>query len=110
MIDLVWCRVSVVGLVILQPLWFAWIAPPAAVPVAVVLTVSLAPLLAVFPGAWRLNTRTLVITGCVLLVYFCFAVMEAWVNPAARIPALIQIGLISVFFIALPAVRKVRND
>lgn len=106
MIGLHWCRLTVVGLIVLQPLWFAWLVPPELVPLPLVLAASLLPLLAVFPGVWHLHTRTLVIAGCLLMVYFSFAVMEAWAHPAARGPALIQIALVTLFFIALPAVRK----
>lgn len=107
MIPLWWCRVSVAGLIVLQPVWFAGVNSPVHVPVTLVLAITMVPLLAVLPGVWQLRPRALVIAGCVLLLYFSFAVMEAWAQPAARWPALVQIFLIGLFFIALPSVRKV---
>lgn len=108
-IQLSWCRWSLLGLVLLQPLWFAWLAPPPqGLPLGFVLALTLLPLLLVLPGVWRLHQRPLVIAGFILMFHFCLAVMEAW-NPAARLPALMQILLISVYFIALPTIRR-RTD
>jgi uncharacterized membrane protein len=105
LIQLSWCRWSLLGLVLLQPIWFAWLAPPQALPLGFVLTVTLLPLLMVLPGVWRLRQRPLVIAGFILMFHFCLAVMEAW-NPAARLPAFLQLGLITVYFIALPTIRR----
>ncbi len=112
MIPLIWCRFVMAGLVILQPLWFGWLNRPELMPSWAAVIVTTLPLLLVLPGSWRLQPRGLVIAGCLLLLYFCLAVMEAWANPPARLPALVQIALITIFFTALPAVRKqpVRHD
>ena len=102
----VWCRWSLLGLVLLQPAWFGWFYNPGMPLVLVVLAVALAPLLAVLPGIWQLKPRSLVIGGCLLLLYFCFAVMEAWMHQAARSLALTQIVLISLYFAGLAMIRK----
>ena len=104
-IRLSWCRWSMLGLVLLQPIWFVWWAPQQALPLGFVLTLTLLPLLLVLPGVWQLRQRPLVIAGFILIFHFCLAVMEAW-NPAARLPALLQILLICVYFIALPTIRR----
>ena len=106
MIPLWWCRIALVGLLLIQPIWFGWINPPTVVSPWLVLTLTMLPLLLVLPGTWRLRPRSLVIAGCLLLLYFCLAVMEAWANPAARWPAVAQVMLIAVYFIALPSVRQ----
>ncbi len=106
MIALWWCRVAVFGLILLQPLWFGWLTPPEVVPPWFAVTLTTVPLILVAHGVWRLQTRSLVVAGCLLLLYFCLAVMEVWAHPAARIPAAIQIFLIALFFTALPAVRS----
>ncbi len=106
MIPLICCRYAMAGLVLLQPLWFGWFNRPELMPPWVAVIITMLPLLMVMPGSWRLQPRELVIAGCLLLPYFCLAVMEAWANPPARLPALVQIALIAVFFTALPAVRK----
>ncbi|QOC22987.1 DUF2069 domain-containing protein [Wenzhouxiangella sp. AB-CW3] len=109
MMALWWCRVALVGLIVIQPLWFGWIDPPEVIaPIAAVIITTL-PLLLVAPGVWRLNPRSLVIAGVLLLFYFCLAVMEAWVSPASRAPAIAQLLLIGVYFTALPAVRRRRR-
>ncbi|MFU8832715.1 MAG: DUF2069 domain-containing protein [Wenzhouxiangella sp.] len=105
-IELSWCRWSLLGLVILQPLWFGWVQQPEHLPVLLVVAAALAPLLIVLPGVWKLRVRPLVIAGFILLLYFSFGVMEAWANPGARIPALLQVALIIVYFVALPTVRR----
>lgn len=106
MIPLWWCRIAMAGLLVLQPLWFGWINPPGVVPPWIVMAITTVPLLVLMPGCWRLRPRSLVIAGCLLLLYFCLAVMEAWANAAARVPAVAQIVLIAIYFTALPAVRK----
>jgi uncharacterized membrane protein len=101
-----WCRWSLLGLVALQPAWFGWLYNPGLPLVLLVLAVALAPLLLVLPGVWRLESRSLVIGGCLLLLYFCFAVMEAWMSQAARLPALVQVILISLYFAGLAVIRR----
>lgn len=109
-VQLSWCRWSMVGLVVLQPLWFGWIAPPQALPLGFVLALTLLPLVLLLPGVWLLQGRPLVIAGFILMFHFCLAVMEAWSSPPARWPALAQIALITVYFIALPTVRRRRAN
>lgn len=105
-IKLSWCRWSLLGLILLQPLWWLWLAPPQVMPAALALGISLLPLLPVLPGVWRLHQRPLVIAGFILMFHFCLGVMEAWSNPTARAPALMQVILVSLYFIALPTIRR----
>lgn len=106
MIALWWCRVAVLGLIALQPLWFLWLAPPTHLPAGMLLAVMIIPLLAALPFLWALRMRALVMTGCLLLLYFSFAVMEAFASPESRGPAIVQIGLTLLYFTALLAARK----
>lgn len=105
MIALGWCRIALLGVLIAQPVWFGWLDRPEFLPLWLVLALSMLPLMAVLPGVWQLRKNPLVIAGCLLLVYFCIAVMEAWANPVVRPVALAQIALIGVFFTALPRLR-----
>ncbi|MEE4331221.1 MAG: DUF2069 domain-containing protein [Wenzhouxiangella sp.] len=101
-----WCRWTFVGLVILQIVWFGWLQPTTTVfPAPWALVVALVPLLPLLPGVWRLDGKPLVIAGCVLLLYFCFAVMEGWSGEFGQ-AALLQIALIAVYFTALLAIRR----
>lgn len=106
MIALWWCRVAVLGLIALQPLWFIWLAPPIHLPADILLGVTILPLLVILPFLWPLGMRALVMTGCLLLLYFSFGIMEAFANPQARAPAIVQIALTVLYFTALPAARK----
>lgn len=99
------CRWALVGLIVLQPVWFGWLAPPELVPPWMAITVMGLPLLLALPFVWRLRRDALVVAGCVLLAHFCLAVSEAWANPAARIPAVIQVLLIGVYFTAMSSLR-----
>jgi uncharacterized membrane protein len=107
-IQLSWCRWSLLGLVVLQPLWWLVLAPPQAVHPGLALSLTLLPLLLVLPGVWQLRNRPLVVAGFILMFHFCLGVMEAWSSPAARWPALIQVLLVTIYFIALPTVRRRR--
>jgi len=99
------CRWSLVGLIVLQPIWFGWLAPPQLLPPWVAIVALGLPLLLALPFVWRANKTGLVVTGCLLLVHFCLAVAEAWASPAARIPAVAQVLLVGVYFTAMSALR-----
>lgn len=104
------CRWALVGLILLQPVWFAWLAPPELVPPWMAITIMGLPLLLALPFVWRLRKNALVVAGCVLLVHFCLAVSEAWANPAARVPAVIQVLLIGIYFTAMSSLRFGRRQ
>ena len=94
------------GLVLLQPLWYLWLAPPAndAGGLALALTVPplLLPLLALRRGARRM----LLWIGIISLAYFTHGVVAAWTNPAARIPALLEVALCVVLIFTLGAIAR----
>ncbi|MDT8437529.1 MAG: DUF2069 domain-containing protein [Wenzhouxiangellaceae bacterium] len=101
MITLAWTRWLWLALIALQLAWFGVLVPPQQIPIAVMLAVTVIPLLLPVWWVWRLRTGGLVIGGLLLLLYFCLAVAEAWVNPDARAAALVQIVLITLFFVGL---------
>ena len=78
-------------LVLLQPAWYLWLAPPAkGLPwFALVLTLPplLLPLFALRTGA----RRALLWVGIVALFYFCHGIVAAWVYPTMRTPALLEV-------------------
>lgn len=104
------CRWSLLGLIALQPLWFGWLAPPELVPSWMAIAIMGLPLLALLPFVWGLGKNALVVAGGLLLVHFCLAVSEAWANPAARVPAVIQVVLIGIYFTAMSSLRFGRTD
>lgn len=99
------CRWILIALIVLQPLWFLWLAPPLLLEPLAAVVIMAGPLLIALPFAWRLGKRALVITGCILLVHFCLAVSEAWVSPQARGPAVVQAVLVALYFTALSSIR-----
>jgi uncharacterized membrane protein len=101
-------RIAWLALIALQLLWFAWLAPDPALGRLGAVLLATVPLLLPLWWVWRLSINGLVIGGIVLLVYFCIAVSEAWVDPVARPVALLEIALITVYFAALLSVRRGR--
>lgn len=80
-------RLLILALLLLQPAWHLWLAPPAVLPpmfvaVAMALPILPAAVLALLrrpsAGFWG---------GLAALLYFSHGVMEVWSTPAARGPA-----------------------
>lgn len=94
------------ALIALQLAWFGGLAPEPSIGRPAACALAAGPLLAPLWWVWRLRPNGLVAGGLVLLVYFCVAVSEAWVDPVARTAALVQIGLIAVYFAALAGIRR----
>ncbi|MBU6246973.1 MAG: DUF2069 domain-containing protein [Xanthomonadaceae bacterium] len=80
------------GLVLLQLAWHGWLAPPARLPVALVLAATVVPLLLPLT-ALRNVRRALLWVGILSLFYFCHGVSEAWSSAATRGLALVEIAL-----------------
>lgn len=98
------------ALILLQLIWFGWLAPIAALgPLASALLLTV-PLLLPAWRIWHLNLRALVIGGMLLLVYFSIGVAEAWAVAEVRIPALIQVGLCVAYFAVLGQLRPQRRQ
>jgi uncharacterized membrane protein len=64
------------------------------------------PLLIPLVGLSRLNYRSMIWAGLLLTLYFTIGIMEMWVNPPQRLPALVQV-LLAIFY--LLAFRKRNN-
>lgn len=102
-------RVAWLALVALQLIWFGWLAPAEALGRTGGLLLAVVPLLLPLWPILRLNRDGLVVGGMILLIYFCFAVVEAWVDSSVRWLALLEIVLIAVYFLALMAIRRRRS-
>lgn len=101
-------RVAWLALIVLQLIWFAWLAPSEGIGRLAGTLIAVVPLLAPLWWILRLGRDALVIGGMILLCYFCFAVVEAWVNPEVRWLALVEIGLIVLYYLGLLAIRRKR--
>lgn len=101
-------RIAWLALIGLQLAWFGWLAPAESLGRLGGTLFAVVPLLLPLWWIMRLDRDGLVIGGMILLGYFCFAVVEAWVAPSVRWLALVQIALITAYFIALLAIRRRR--
>jgi uncharacterized membrane protein len=98
-----WAWLTLIGL---QLVWFAGLGPEPPLGRAASSLLAVVPMLLPLWWIWRLRVNGLVVGGMLLLIYFCVAVAEAWVDPVARPVALLQIAVIVVYFIALAGVRR----
>ena len=87
------------ALTVLQPVWHAWLLPPALMPIWLVLALTTAPLLLPL-FALRDVRRALLWVGILSLFYFSHGVAEAWSSKSERWLALIEVAL-SVLLIGL---------
>ncbi len=91
-----------IALLALQPVWHAWLAPPERMPLALVLAITVLPLLLPLT-ALRNVRRALLWVGVLSLFYFCHGVAEAWSAPAERWLGLVEIALTLLLIGALGA-------
>jgi len=102
------CWVALIGV---QLAWFGWWSPSEVLGYWPALLLATVPLLLPLPWILRLSPAALVVGGMILLLHFSVAVSEAWADPVVRPLALLQIALIVVYFLALPAFgRRRRSD
>ena len=58
------------------------------------------PLLIPVVGLTRLNYRSMIWAGLLLMLYFTIGIMEMWSNPPQRLPALVQVLMTSFYLFA----------
>lgn len=80
------------ALVLLQPLWYLWLAPPSGGSALFALALTLPPLLLPLFALRRSVRRAALWVGILALFYFCHGIVAAWVIPAARAPALLEVA------------------
>ena len=86
----------------LQPVWHAWLLPPAQVPPWLLLAITTVPLLLpVF--ALRDLRRALLWVGILSLFYFSHGVAEAWSSVRVRPLALLEVALTVLLIMLLGA-------
>jgi uncharacterized membrane protein len=97
------------ALAILQLLWHGWLLPPQGMPIALVLAITVIPLLLPL-AALRQPRRALLWVGILALFYFCHGVAEAWSAPVERALAVAEIVLTLLLIGTLGAgVRRPRH-
>jgi uncharacterized membrane protein len=80
------------ALTLLQLFWHGWLFPAQSMPVALVLGITVIPLLLPLL-AIRDARRALLWVGILSLFYFCHGIAEAWSSPSERWLAWIEIVL-----------------
>ena len=91
-----------------QVVWYGLLPPPWGVQNTWLALVACLPLLIPLNGLVRRNYRSMIWAGLLLMLYFTIGVMEAWVNPEQRVPAMVQIAL-AVFYLLAFRMRN-RSD
>jgi uncharacterized membrane protein len=96
-------------LILLQPIWHAWLFPPLQMPTSLVLAITVAPLLLPLLAIHD-PRRALLWVGILSLFYFCHGIAEAWSSSSERWLALIEIVLTLLLIGTLGAgVRRPRG-
>jgi len=88
---------SYLALVILQPLWHGLLPRPLGAGNWLLAMLATAPLLLPLKGLLAGSLRSMTWAGYLVMLYLVIGVMEAWSNPAQRIPALTQTILVVIF-------------
>lgn len=90
-------KATYLGLVILQPLWHALLPPPYGAGNWILASIATVPLLLPLKGLMANSLRSMTWAGYLVMLYLVVGIMEAWSNPAQRMPALTQTALVIVF-------------
>lgn len=87
------------GLFALLMLWPTWLAPDGRLPVALVLLVSVTPLLLPMQGLLARKPRSCAWAAYVSLIYFLHGTVAAFADGAARPYAALEIALSLLLFV-----------
>ena len=91
--------------------WHAWLAPSQYFPVALTLMVTTLPLLLPLRGLLHGRDRSHVWASYLSLLYVMHGSVEAYVNPAERLYALLEVGFAaSLYFGALLYLRALKRQ
>jgi uncharacterized membrane protein len=81
-----------------QVIWHGLLPPPLGTQSTWLAVAACLPLLIPLKGLVRGNYRSMIWAGLLLMLYFAIGVMEVWVNPPQRVPAMVQVAL-AVFYL-----------
>jgi uncharacterized membrane protein len=96
--NIVLCYLAVL---ILQPVWHGLLSAPMGNQSWPLTLLSTSPLLIPLGGILLRQVRSMTWGAYLLVLYFIVGIMEAWSNPAQRLPALVQVGLCLVYVLLL---------
>jgi uncharacterized membrane protein len=92
---------ALITLLVLQPLWHAWLAPPKPGLLAPALVLAMAPLLFSLWVAAKSLRRGVLIGGMACLFYFSHGISELWGGAAPYWPAGVEVALSLIVVCAL---------
>lgn len=84
------CAAALFAIAALQLFWHGWLFPPAVLPLTIVLSLAVGPLLIAGLLGLQNGGRGLLVGGIFCLFYLSHGVMEAWAAPAERPLALTE--------------------
>ena len=83
-----------------QVIWHGLLPPPYGARNAWLAIIACLPLLIPLRGLIRMNYRSMIWAGLLLVLYFALGIMEAWSNPLQRLPALVQVFFPAFYLLA----------
>ena len=81
-----------------QLIWHGLLPPPFGARNAWLVIVACIPLLIPLAGLVRMQYRSMIWGGLLLMLYLTIGIMELWSNPPQRLPALVQVTM-AVFYL-----------
>lgn len=76
-----------------QIIWQAWLAPPETIPVALAVSLAIAPIVPAALLALLRRPSAIFWAGVASLLYFCHAITELWSTPEIWPLAMVELGL-----------------
>jgi len=86
-------------LLTLLVVWHVWWHPSIYFPTSLVLMVTAVPMLLPLRGLLHGRIRAHLWASFLMMLYFMHGTVEAYVNPAQRLPALLEVGLSVLVFV-----------
>ena len=97
------------GLILLILVWNIWLSPPKALALPLVLALALAPLLLALAGLLYGRPYTYAWISFLSLLYFTHGTVEAYSNPADRLPALLEVGFSVMLYVGAIMFARLRG-
>lgn len=92
---------ALIALLVLQPVWHAWLAPPKPGLLMPALLLAMVPLLFSLWVAVKSLRRGVLLGGMVCLFYFSHGISELWSGAPPRWPAAVEVALALIVVLAL---------
>ena len=84
---------GIFAMLVWQAIWHLWLAPPESIPVALAVSLAIAPIAPAALLAILRRPSAVFWAGVASLLYFCHAIMELWSVPETRLLAMVELGL-----------------